>query len=386
VDSRLEECDRRLDLLIRWLASDEIPRPRDPGHAAALVGAAMAQGLAGLLDEALLSGADALSSWPDEARRRLRSAHLAQLALVLQRLTVASDIQRALEAAGLRSLALKGCAFADTLYDSPGHRPMDDVDILVLDDWQAARQVLEAQGYEPEIRGDHAWGFRRREAAALRPGPAQANPSGGGPAEALERGAPSLYVELHAAVVSAPGAFRVDAEGLWARSRMVPDPLRRVPSTEDLAVLASLHLAFQHGLSARLVQWLDLRRLLEHPTMDESSLIDRARQWGAGPVLALALAAAEVLVGARVSPVLRGALAAPRPLLRQLRRRSAASLAASGLPLALTRWHLSHGRRLAFLLDTLAPLPLDGRSGAARPLLGIPRRVAGLLARHAAPG
>lgn len=341
--------DRCLDALSRWLRTGALPRPADAGEAERLAAAAAVQGVAAILDDDL--AAEASSSWPEDVRLRLRSAHRAALASVLHRLAVASDLQRALERAGLPSVALKGVALADTLYASPAHRPMDDVDLLVFGDWSAACRVMEISSYVAEIRGDHAWGFRT-----------VSDP---------------VFVELHASPISASAAFRIDTAGLLARSHSIPELPRRVPSLEDLLLLTALHIAFQHGLVARLGQWLDLRRLAEHPTLQVSSLLDRAAAWGAGPALALAVAAAEGLVGARVPWLRRECV--PRPLAGRL----PGLRPSCGLPLALTRWHLSRGRRVPFLLDTLAPRPIGG---GPRPFGGIFVRLAHVLAQTARPG
>src|SRR4030042_1707373 len=111
---------------------------------------------------------------------------------------------------------------------------MSDVDVLALERWPEAGGALREAGFAEVARGDHAWAFR--------------DPGGHG------------IVELHRSVVSAPGLFPVDAEGLWARSRPGRGQLPRLPSPEDLLLPLALHAAFQHGFSLALVQWLDFRR------------------------------------------------------------------------------------------------------------------------------
>jgi hypothetical protein len=244
---------------------------------------------------------------------------------------------------------------------------MDDVDLLVLDDWSAARRIVEGLGFEAAVKGDHAWGFRptsldRRNHDATSP-----------PARVF-----AAFVELHGAAVSAAGAFRIDHEGLWTRSRILGDPPRRVPSLEDLTILSALHLTFQHGLEARLGQWLDLRRLLEQKELDARVLVERASEWGAARALGLALAVAQRLVGARV-PLAASALPVPRSLLGGIADPHSGPLR---LPLARVRWHLAKGRRSALLLDTLAPRPLDGPKGSGRPLWAIAGRLLRLARRQ----
>ena len=95
-------------------------------------------------------------------------------------------------------------------------------------------------------RGDHAWAFR--------------DPDGHG------------ILELHRSVVSAPGLYPLDREGLWARRREGRGQLRVLPSAEDLLLQLALHAAFQHGLVLSLAQWLDFRLVLEREPIDVERL------------------------------------------------------------------------------------------------------------------
>ena len=62
----------------------------------------------------------------------------------------------ALAAADIRSLVLKGPAFAHWLYDDPSERSYQDFDLLVAPaDVAAARAVLAARGFEPLPEGTH---------------------------------------------------------------------------------------------------------------------------------------------------------------------------------------------------------------------------------------
>lgn len=61
-------------------------------------------------------------------------------------------VQRRLTAAGIRMKALKGTRLPERLYGDHGLRQMRDLDILVRPrDLQATLQVLQANGYEPDI-------------------------------------------------------------------------------------------------------------------------------------------------------------------------------------------------------------------------------------------
>ena len=101
-------------------------------------------------------------------------------------------------------------------------------------------------GFTEVARGDHAWAFR--------------DPAGHG------------ILELHRSVVSAPGLYPLDREGLWARRRAGRGQLRVLPSAEDLLLQLAFHAAFQHGLVLSLAQWLDFRLVLEREPIDVARL------------------------------------------------------------------------------------------------------------------
>ena len=216
------------------------------------------------------------------ARRR------ADLARTLGQVGLAARALGLLEARGLRGLPLKGAVLAETVYDVESDRPMSDVDVLALERWPEGVEALREAGFVEVARGDHAWAFR--------------DPGGSG------------IVELHRSVVSAPGLFPLDPEGLWARSRVGRGQLRRLPSPEDLLLQLALHAAFQHGLVLSLVQWLDFRLVLERETIDPERLLALAAAARAEVPLAAALLVAEAVVSAPLPAALR------RPLPAGLRR------------------------------------------------------------------
>ena len=328
-----------------WLLSGQPPAPPGP-PAAALVSAAAAQGLAGLLDGAAARSGRAL---PPDLAQPLRRAHLGAVAASERHLGVARRALDLLAAEGLRALPLKGAAVAGWLYDSPGERPMGDVDVLALDDWERSRRALERAGYVEQERADHARSYRAPESGVI--------------------------VELHHSVTSCPGLFPCDAGELWARR--VDGPAGPRPSAEHLLVQLALHAAFQHGLAVRLIQYVDLRRLVERGAADPARVVALSRAGGAGAAVALALEAAALLVEAPVPRELRAALAPALPA--GLRRwLEAAGRAPERLleperpPLARVRWALARGRRLRLLARTLDPREPGERAGWGRP-----RRVAG---------
>jgi hypothetical protein len=347
------------EALRRWLVTGAPPPAADEETATALLEEGCAQGLTGLLGSAA-------EHWPEPVRQRRRSLELTALADGVRRLEVAGRLQRTLGRAGHRALPLKGAALAEALYASPAERPMDDVDLLVLDDWPGAVRHLEEQGLRELERADHARSYL--------------DPDSG------------VVVELHHAATSCPGLFALDGDGLWARSRAAAGALDRRPSPEDLLVLLALHAAFQHGLVLRLVQYCDFRRLLEREAPDAALTLAIAERCGGMPALAAALAAAQVVVEAPVPAALATGLRAhvPRPLRRAIEgaRREPLRLVSPAAPALLrTRWALARTRRALLLRATVSPRePGAAAAPRLRTLLRAGRRTAALLWRHGAHG
>jgi putative nucleotidyltransferase-like protein len=309
-----------LGALAGFLRTGAAPHAATPIESDALLRAAREQGVAGLWHEAAAFGAGS------PGLDALESIHQAWLARGLQQLALLDRTREILRAAGLRSVPLSGGAVAERLYTSVGERPMSDLDLLALDDWPAAVRHLREAGYEEEERADHAWSFR----------------------------APGVpwRVELHRHLTSCGRLFPADVEGLWARRR------DDGPSTEDLLLQLALHAAFQHGLVLSLVQWYDLRRLLERESVDAARLLALARAMRAERAVGAALHAAECVVGAPVADALRASFIDPLPT--PLRPRDARSLVAPVSPrLARVRWHVARGQRARLLRATLTEGPLQ---------------------------
>jgi hypothetical protein len=287
------------------------------------------------------------------------------LARTLGQIAVCARLQALLETHGIRSLPLKGATLAEQVYDSESDRPMSDVDLLALERWPAAVDVLVAAGFTEIARGDHAWAFR--------------DPGAGG------------IVELHRSVVSAPGLFPLDAEGLWARSRPGQGQLRRHPSAEDLLVQLSLHAAFQHGLCLSLVQWLDFRQVLERERVDPEQLWAVCAVSRAEAPVAAALTVAEKVVAAPVPDTLRPRLEAmlPRGVRRFIEPRLGTPLAfvaSEPSSLARVRWELLAGRRVELVWRTLVlPETPEGDTRLVSRMGAAIRRAVRLLRRQPAP-
>lgn len=348
--------DARARAAVRgWLLSGRPPEV--PGLPAPdLVAAAAEQGLSGLLAASAVRAGLPL---PDDLAEALRRARLGALASAERHLDVARQARELLAGEGLRSLPLKGAALAGWLYDEPGERPMGDVDLLALDDWDRSRQALERAGFVEQERADHARSYLAPDSGVM--------------------------LELHHSVTSCPGLFPCDREGLWARHVEGPGGPRA--SAEDALVQLALHAAFQHGLAVRLIQYVDLRRLLERAAPDPAQVLELARGSHACGAVALALEAAALLAGAVIPaelgealrPDLSGGL---RRWLEGARRAPEALLEPERPPLLRVRWALASGRRLRFLAATLDPREPGEAAGWQRPWR-VTRRALGLARRWA---
>ena len=327
-------------LLGGWLATGDLPPAPDEALASLLVEAACEQGVAGLLHQGI---DEQRGRWPDAARMALHWADQDAFAFGVRQLDAASRIQDLLGVRGVRCLPLKGAALAERLYDSVAHRPMADVDLLVLDEWPGAVRLLEKAGFAELEQADHAWAFL--------------DPASG------------VLVELHREVTSCAQLFPLDLEATWKRCQDRGALVKQVPSSEDLLVHLSLHAAFQHGLTLRLVQWLDFRRLLEREPPEAGLVAEIATGARAQYAVALALETARMLVAAPLSPALEGLVDAWLP--NRLRRYLAATLPADSSafltpaqpPLGWIRWQVARGQRVALIRETLSP----SRSASPRP-------------------
>jgi len=347
-------------LLGRWLVTGELPSAPDEALASLLVEVAREQGLAGLLHQAI---GEQRVRWPDAARLALRRAEQEDFAFGVRQLDTASRVQDLLGARGVCCLPLKGAALAERLYDSVAHRPMADVDLLVLDEWPRAVTLLEEAGFAEQGQADHARAFL--------------DPASG------------TVVELHRGVTSCARLFPLDLDATWRRCHHRGVGLmKQVPSSEDLLVHLSLHAAFQHGLALRLVQFLDFRRLLEREPPDPALLAQLATGARAQGAVALALEAAHAVVGAPLGPALQELVSAWLPsglrgyVASRLRADPSALLAPAEPPVARVRWGLATGRRMALIRETLSP----SLSSFSKPAgLGAMGRALGLARRWGLP-
>ncbi len=202
---------------------------------------------------------------------RLRTARLeADLAAAL----------RALAAAELPAVALKGPLLARRLYPEPALRLSSDLDLLVTPAAleRAVAALVAAGWHEPAVPVQR---HLRRHFAHLH----------------LERpGGPLLELHFH---IDAAVGRELPADVLLARARRAVGPQGApawVLAPEDELVTLALH-ALKHGF-ARLAWLYDLALFLRRGAFDWPALAARARAWGVGSALALALARVRDRLGA----------------------------------------------------------------------------------------
>ncbi|HLJ60346.1 MAG TPA: nucleotidyltransferase family protein [bacterium] len=203
-------------------------------------------------------------------------------------------VLRALAAAGVRAMLLKGAALARFIYEDTSLRPFTDLDLLVpADEIAVAAQAMRGAGYAPG-------GPERRTGAYEH---CYFAPS-------WQR----LPVDIHWQYAEPFHAIDMDYAGLFARAALVQvgHETALLPSPEDLLVALSVHVARETWESKPVLRYLyDAAETMRRHRVDWDRLVAcaRASRHLRAP-LRLTLRAAQALLDADVpAPV----LAAIRP-------------------------------------------------------------------------
>lgn len=230
------------------------------------------------------------------ARERLRSVYVQSAVRNALFFRGTARAAAALREAGIPVLLLKGVHLARFVYPEPALRTMADVDLMVPRDRLAqAEQVLLDLGYGPTPRPDPvafcAWSNHL--------------------AKLYLDGAP--VVELHWTIERPTSPFRIDLDGLWARSR--PVELEgvevRVLAPEDLLLHLVLHVSYHHGFERSALKALvdvDAVARGRGPGLDWAILVQRANAWGASRFAYTTLRLANELLGTGVPGAILDAL------------------------------------------------------------------------------
>jgi len=170
---------------------------------------------------------------PDPVTGTLRRATHAATVRVAQLERACADVVMAATAAGIPVLLLKGLALGTLVYPSAAARPMDDVDLLVIEgDRERLTAILHGWGYRNDLRGEEDFYV---------PGLAYS-------------------IDLHTRLVNTTripardGLWSVSFEDLWKRSQtvMLGDvPVRTLGPVDTLLHLA-MHTVHHHGFEGKL--------------------------------------------------------------------------------------------------------------------------------------
>jgi len=283
-----------------WLAHlrGEPERPEPPlsePQWALLANEAARHHLPGLTYRALADGRSA-GAIPVPVRERLRRAYVAGAVRNALLFRETAQTAAALRSAGIPVMLLKGLHLARFVYPEPALRTMADADLMVPRDQLArAEQVLLDRGYgpvpRPEIEPFCTWSNHLAK---------------------LEK-AGAADVELHWTIERPTSPFRIDLEGLWARSREVGFegvPVR-VLTPEDLLLHLALHLSYHHRFDRSALKGLAdvqavVRKYAGAGGLDWDTVANRANAWGASGFVYTTLCLAERILGAPIpAPVLR---------------------------------------------------------------------------------
>ena len=257
-----------------------------------------------------------------------------------QQLDLAIRFEEAARALGLHLLVLKGAAIAEELYGGFAHRPMFDIDFLLVEThrFAEAAEMARGMGLVETDASDHALAFKENASGAV--------------------------IELHISLTSCPGLFTLDPAELWMRRKLLaPSGLSRL-SDEDAILHCALHTAFQHGFAANAYHYADFVRAVQKWRPLEASLESRAREWGALKALGAMAAASfrrpeEDLDPA--SPLAALQRHCPKPLHRWIRSEVDFPPPMGFRTLAFVRLQLTPSIR-RYLLRAMLPEALPGRT------------------------
>lgn len=228
---------------------------------------------------------------PSAVVRELRERYLSSAAANMRLFHGLSIILRAMRAADVPVIPLKGACLADTVYGNIALRPMVDLDLLVKPaDLPRAIQALRDLGYDSERPFDPA-----AQQAGFQDMPPMRRPGG-------------AMVELHWTLVTPLCGARIDErelEGIWERS--APATIAGVPSRmlspEDLLLHLCMHASVHHRFAdVGLKSFVDMAEVVRHyeSALDWPAFAARANTWGVSNGVRMALMLAEDWTDLRV--------------------------------------------------------------------------------------
>jgi hypothetical protein len=231
-----------------------------------------------LSSAAELIPADEMRALQQSYQTNLHKAMLLSLELI--------RIYHLLSSSGLKVLAYKGLALAQTVYGDIALRHAGDIDLLIhASDFQRIRDVVQELGYTPHARMPEA-----HERAYLKSGYECAFDGTAGP----------NLLELQWAIQPRFYAVDFDMGGLFHRAvtASVAGQSMQTPCAEDLFIVLSLHAA-KH-VWGRLIWLCDLARLMNLPTLNWTLIAERAKDLRIVRILRVGTLLANRILGAPI--------------------------------------------------------------------------------------
>ena len=275
----------------------------DPGRVAPPAVLPRALGLQALLEQAdrhgvlpaVLRNLQSLGAGAADlapARRRL----LERTALTLKLRGQLAELRKALAAAGVVPIVLKGPVFAERLYGEPALRPFTDLDLLIdRATWPAAERAMAQLGY----RSRHEAGRKHADAY-------------GEETFRLAADATAGAVELHWNLVNSP-ALRAGLSVTYDDLGGGGDDGKGL-SPEALLVIAAVHGAASHQFDRLGLLWdVALAVRGEGGTVEIDALQPILYRTGAARAMRMALHLVDVVLGERAARVLARQLHLGRP-------------------------------------------------------------------------
>lgn len=243
------------------------------------------------------SSSAAAPAVPDSVLADLRLSYLLNLTVNLRRFQTLAPALRALAAAGVPTIVLKGGYLAEAVYANPALRIMCDVDILVRREGiPAAADALASAGFDAQ---EHR----------LYPPPPDANEF-----HFYHRRTRQL-LELHWDLINSEYPFRLDSDAVWAAA--VPAKIAGAdvlaPAPADLLCHLSVHAAI-HSFSPGLKALVDVGESIRRLSPDWPVLAARARRFRCLRPVWLTLTLARRMLAADVPDAVREDLRPPGSL------------------------------------------------------------------------
>ncbi len=260
-------------------------------------------------------GGPAEGTLPSEIATALAESYAASAAASVGRYRQLAEVCRALSAAGVPTLVLKGAALARGVYADPALRPFTDLDLLVHEaDMPRAHIALAGLGYEiaggPPTEADRTWRHGR------------------GYFDPVRRRVP---VDMHWRYAGYPLTIPLEYDAVFARAETldIEGHPARMPAPADMVVALSISVLRELWYGKPRLRYLrDIAEVCQRGGVEWEGL---AAAVAASPLLRtplfLSVAAAAALLGAPVPPeqiaALRGGSGAffRRRLLARVSRR-----------------------------------------------------------------